>query len=205
MPPGFIFATRIENSIPTIQGGRIRMDEMEKCGHHEHCRTDFSLVKELDISFLRYGPPLHRTFLRADPYDWSFTDFAFNELRRLGVVPIVDLCHFGVPDWIGNFQNPDFPKLFGSYAAAFAERYPWVQLYTPVNEMYICALFSTLYGWWNEQLATDNAFVTALKGLVKANLLAMQAILVARPDAIFIQSESSAYFHADNPAAIGAA
>ena len=30
---------------------------------------------------------------------------------------IVDLCHFGVPDWIGNFQNSDWPKLFAEYAA----------------------------------------------------------------------------------------
>ena len=38
----------------------------------------------------------------------------FAELKRLNVIPIVDLCHFGVPDWIGNFQNPDFPELFAS-------------------------------------------------------------------------------------------
>jgi hypothetical protein len=30
----------------------------------------------------------------------------------MDVSPIVDLCHFGVPDWIGSFQNPDFPRLF---------------------------------------------------------------------------------------------
>ena len=30
----------------------------------------------------------------------------------------------------------------------------------------------------------------------------MQAILEVRPDAIFIQSESSEYFHADSPEAI---
>jgi beta-glucosidase/6-phospho-beta-glucosidase/beta-galactosidase len=90
------------------------------------------------------------------------------------MVPIVDLCHFGVPDWIGNFQNPDFPALFADYAGAFAERYPWVQLYTPINEMSICALFSALYGWWNEQGTTDRTFVTALKHIVKANVLAMQ-------------------------------
>ena len=68
------------------------------------------------------------------------------------IVPLADLCRFGVPDWIGNFQNPDFPALFADYARAFATRFPWVQLYTPVNEMYICALFSARYGWWNEQL-----------------------------------------------------
>jgi beta-glucosidase/6-phospho-beta-glucosidase/beta-galactosidase len=202
MTPGFIFATGIENSIPTIQGGKVRVDEMEKCGHYRHWRTDFELVQELGINFLRYGPPLHRTFLGPTHYDWSFADEAFCELERRDIVPIVDLCHFGVPDWIGNFQNPDFPELFASYARAFAERYPWVQLYTPVNEMFICAVFSAMYGWWNEQMRSDQAFVTALKHLVKANVLAMKCILKARPDALFVQSESSEYFHADSPAAI---
>jgi beta-glucosidase/6-phospho-beta-glucosidase/beta-galactosidase len=201
----FIFATGIENSNPTIRGGRLRVDEMEKCGHYKHWRTDFALVKDLGIRFLRYGPPLHRTYLGPGNYDWEFADQAFAELQRLDLVPIVDLCHFGVPDWIGNFQNPDFPKLFAGYARAFAQRFPWVQLYTPVNEMYICAKFSALYGWWNEQLTTDRAFVAALNNIVKANVLAMKAIIELRPDALFIQSESSEYFHAENPKAIGPA
>ncbi|HEY8048852.1 MAG TPA: family 1 glycosylhydrolase [Ramlibacter sp.] len=201
----FIFATGVENSIPTLRGGALRVDEMDKCGHYKHWRTDFALVKELGIRFLRYGPPLHKTYLGPGRYDWEFVDQAFAELQRLDIVPIVDLCHFGVPDWIGNFQNGDFPKLFAGYARAFAQRFPWVQLYTPVNEMYICAKFSALYGWWNEQLTTDRAFVTALKNIVKANVLAMQAIIELRPDALFIQSESSEYFHAENPKAIGPA
>jgi beta-glucosidase len=80
-----------------------------------------------------------------------------------------------------------------------------VQLYTPINEMFICATFSALYGWWNEQLTTDRAFVTALKHIVRANVLAMHAILKTRPDALFIQSESSEYFHAESPRAIKSA
>jgi beta-glucosidase/6-phospho-beta-glucosidase/beta-galactosidase len=202
---GFMFATGIENSIPTIEGGKVRVDEMEKCGHYKYWRTDFDLVQELGIRVLRYGAPLHTTWLGPDRYDWSFADETFGELRRRGIIPIVDLCHFGVPDWIGNFQNPDFPALLGTYARAFAERFPWIQLYTPVNEMSICALFSALYGWWNEQMTTDRAFVTALKHIVKANILAMREILQVRPDALFVQSESSEYYHADNPAAIGPA
>lgn len=178
------------------------MDEMAKCGHYQHWRTDFDCVQELGISYLRYGPPIHRTWLGADRYDWGFADETFHELRKRNIVVITDLCHFGVPDWIGNFQNPDLPELFAAYAGAFAARYPWVQLYTPVNEMFICAVFSALYGWWNEQQTTDGAFVTALKHIVKANVLAMRAVLRMCPDAIFIQSESSEYFHADNPKAI---
>jgi beta-glucosidase/6-phospho-beta-glucosidase/beta-galactosidase len=203
MGPGFIFATGIENSNPTIDHGRKRMDEMEKCGHYKHWRTDFSLVQDLGLRVLRFGPPLYRTFLGPSRYDWEFSDLTFNDLRQRDIAPIVDLCHFGVPDWIGNFQNPDFPALFAEYAGTFARRYPWIQLYTPVNEMSICALFSTLYGWWNEQLRTDQAYVTALKHMVKANILAMNAILEVRPDALFVQSESTEYFHAENPSAIG--
>ncbi|MFD1612196.1 family 1 glycosylhydrolase [Sphingomonas tabacisoli] len=178
---------------------------MEVCGHYKHWRTDFELLDDIGLQYLRYGPPIHTTFLGPGKYDWEFADMTFAELRRRDITPIVDLCHFGVPDWIGNFQNTDFPELFADYAAAFAERFPWVQLYTPVNEMFICATFSARYGWWNEQLSGDRPFVTALKNIVKANVLAMQCILKRRADAIFIQSESSEYFHAENPAAIGPA
>src|SRR5688572_15876872 len=202
MRPAFMFATGIENSSPTIKNGRERVDEMEKCRHYERWLDDFERVQELGLCFLRYGVPLYRVFLGPAKYDWSFSDMTFAELRRRDILPIVDLCHFGVPDWIGNFQNPDFPQLFAQYAEAFARRFPWIQLYTPVNEMFVCAVFSASYGWWNEQLRSDRAFVTALKHIVKANVLAMHAILKVRPDAIFVQSESSEYFHAESPAAI---
>jgi hypothetical protein len=43
--------------------------------------------------------------------------------------------------------------------------------------------------------------VTALKHLAKANLLAEEAILKVQPNALFIQSESSEYFHAADPTA----
>ncbi|MGI4879144.1 MAG: family 1 glycosylhydrolase [Janthinobacterium lividum] len=199
----FMFATGIENSYPMVGGKRV--DEMAKCRHYDHWQADFDAVEDLGIGFLRYGPPIHTTWLGDGKYDWSFTDAVFGDLLKRDITPIVDLCHFGLPDWLGNFQNPDFPALFARYAGDFAARFPWVQLYTPVNEMFICALFSAKYGWWNEALSSDIAFVTALKHIVRGNVLAMQSILDARPDAIFIQSESSEYYHADNPAAIGPA
>ena len=198
----FMFATGIENSIPVIGKDKKRIDELEKTGHYIHWKKDIDLVTEMGIHFLRYGPPLHKTFLGDNKFDWDFSDQTLQYIRKQQILPIVDLCHFGVPDWLGDFQNPDFPELFAKYAGTFARRYPWIQLYTPVNEMFICALFSAYYGWWNEQMTTDRSFVTALKILVKANILAMTAILEVRPDAIFIQSESSEYYHADNPKAI---
>ena len=59
----FMFSTGIENSYPTIQHGSIRIDELEKGGHYKHWETDFALLQDLDIRYLRYGPPIHRTWL----------------------------------------------------------------------------------------------------------------------------------------------
>lgn len=198
----FMFATGIENSYPTIalpDGRSTRVDEMEKCGHYGRWREDFELVASLGIGYLRYGSPYYRTHLGPGRYDWSFADETMNALRTLGITPIIDLCHFGVPDWIGSFQNPEWPPLFAEYARTFAQRFPWVRFYTPVNEIYVTATFSAQYGWWNERLHDDRAFVTALKHCCQANMLAMRAILTEQQRALFIQSESSEYYHAEEP------
>jgi beta-glucosidase/6-phospho-beta-glucosidase/beta-galactosidase len=198
----FVFATGIENSYPNIKlpdGTIKRVDEMEKCGHYQRWQEDFELVNEMGISFLRYGPPYYKTHLGPGKYDWYFTDDTFHRLKELHITPIVDLCHFGLPDWLGDFQNPDFPQYFAEYAREFALRFPYLQYYTPINEIFITAMFSAQYGWWNECLHDDRSFVTALKHLCKANILAMHEILKIQPGAVFIQSESSEYFHPVRP------
>ena len=197
----FMFATGIENSYPTvfIDGKKIRVDELEKTGHYQRWQEDFQLVKEMDIEFLRYGPPYYSTHIGPGQYNWAFADDTFARLKELGIAPIVDLCHFGVPDWLDSFQNPDFPQYFAEYALAFAQRYPHLKFYTPVNEIVVAASFSGQYGWWNESLANDKSFVTALKHLCKANVLAMEAISKVQPEVTFIQSESSEYFHPEDP------
>ncbi|MBY0528261.1 MAG: family 1 glycosylhydrolase [Gemmataceae bacterium] len=201
---GFMFATGIENSYPTIAGG-VRIDQMEKCGHYQRWRDDLELVRGLDLHYLRWGPALHRTFLGPAHYDWEWFDEVMDEMTGQDIHPLLDLCHFGVPNWLGNFQNEDFPHYFAEYAGACAHRYPHVKYWTPVNEILITTLFSAKYGWWNEMLTTDAAFVRATVNVCKANVLAMRAILKHVPDAVFIQSESSEYTHPSRPDLIKAA
>jgi beta-glucosidase/6-phospho-beta-glucosidase/beta-galactosidase len=195
----FAFATGIESSNPTIvnptTGQRLRRDLLDECGHYKLWRTDLQLVKELGAPCLRYGLPNHLIHLGPGRYDWAFADESLAEIRRLGITPILDLMHFGIPDWMGDFQNPEMPVHFAAYAGAVAQRYPWVRGYTPVNEIYVAARNSGWDGLWNERLRTERGFVTALKHLVAANLLAGAAIVKHRGNAIIVQSESAEYTH----------
>ena len=194
-PSPFLFDTGIENSYPTIAGG-VRIDQMEKCGHYARWEEDFALVRESGLNALRYGPPYYKVHVAPHRYDWDHADAQMARLRELGITVIADLCHFGVPSWLGGFQDPAFPVLIAEYARAFAKRYPWVRHFTPVNEIFVCASFSALRGWWNECEASDRAFATAMRNLCMAHELAVEAILSERPDAIIVQGESIEHFHA---------
>lgn len=195
-PRNFMFATGIECSYPTIEHGKLRRDELEECGHYEHWREDIGLVRELGLKYLRYGLPYYRINTARGQYDWSFADEVMAEMQKQKITPILDLMHFGVPDWIENYQNPELPVLFAEYADAVAERYPWVRYYTPINELYVTAKFSAKEGIWNEQRKDDKSFVTAVKHLVAANILAAHKIVRRRHNVVFVQSESAEYVHA---------
>src|SRR6266404_863453 len=87
----FMFAVGIECSCPVI-AGNVRVDQLRDTGHYELWQTDLKLVRELGLRYLRYGPPIYRIFKGKDEYDWSFLDPVMHEMRRLGIVPIIDLC-----------------------------------------------------------------------------------------------------------------
>ena len=175
------------------------MDQLQATSHMKHWRWDLDLVKQLRIKYLRYGPPLHKVFIGPGQYEWEFTDQVFERMRELGITPIVDLCHFGLPAWLGNFQNDEFPRYLAEYASAFAKRYGWIEYFTPVNEMFVAAKLSALHGTWNEQLRSEMAFVRATVNLARASVLMIDAIRSQSPEAIFITSESSEFVQACCP------
>lgn len=192
----FLFATGIENSYPLLPDGR-RIDQMDRCGHYARWEEDFELVRELGLSALHYGPAYYRAHLAPDHHDFASVDEQMHRLRALEIEVVADLCHHGVPTWLGGFQDAAFPVLFAEYARAFARRYPWVRFFTPISEIFHSASCSALRGWWNECLTSDAAFVRALRNLCLAHELAVEAILGERPDAVIVQSEALEYFHAE--------
>jgi beta-glucosidase/6-phospho-beta-glucosidase/beta-galactosidase len=123
-------------------------------------------------------------------------------MQREGIVPIVDLLHFGLPDDVRGFGDSSFPERFAAFVAAFAERYPWARYYTPVNEPLITALFSARLGYWNERASDDRSFVRAMLNVARCAVRGSEEIRACRPDAVFLQSDSCEAYHPVHPDAI---
>lgn len=199
---GFVVATGIECSAPTIAGG-VRQDELRKTGHWQRYAEDLELVASYGIRYLRYGVPFHVVANDPDPrrFDWAWIDDAMRVLRGNGIEPILDLLHFGLPDDIRAVGDPALPGRYEAYVRAVIERYPWVRYYTPVNEPFVTAWFSAKEGYWNERRRDDAAFVAALDSIVTCVVRGMEIIREARPDAIFVQSDACDSYTPAHPAA----
>ena len=197
---GFVLASGIECSAPTVAGARV--DELEKTGHYQNLERDLRLVADLGLRYLRYGIPFHRVNPAPGRFDWAFADRALEGLHAHGIIPIVDLMHFGVPDDIGNYQNQALPDRFAAYAAAFADRYPWVRYCTLVNEPVITATFSARFGYWNEQRKDDRSFTRALLNVARCVVLGAEQVGQRRPDALFLQSDSCESYRPTHPSAV---
>jgi dTDP-4-dehydrorhamnose reductase len=86
-------------------------------------------------------------------------------------------------------MDPRFPDKFAHFARKVAERYPWIDAYTPINEPLTTARFSGLYGHWYPHRQDENSFVTILLNELRATVLAMQAIRKVNSQATLIQTE----------------
>jgi beta-glucosidase len=201
---GFVVGSGIECSAPLIAGGH-RQDELLKTGHWTRVEQDLALVASFGIRYLRYGVPFHVVDAVAGRYDWTWTDGALNALRAAGLEPIADLLHFGVPDDLMGIGDPRLPARYLAYVTAFAERYPWVRYYTPVNEPQVTATLSANHGWWNEQATDGRSWIRAIDNVATCAALAMNGIRERRADAVFVQSDACESFLPANAAAVDAA
>jgi dTDP-4-dehydrorhamnose reductase len=70
-----------------------------------------------------------------------------------------------------------------------AERYPWIEHWTPVNEPLTTARFSGLYGHWYPHGRNYPTFLRALANQCRGTLQAMRAIRKVIPHAKLVQTE----------------
>ena len=170
------------------EGRVVRVDQYAASRHMELLDRDLGDVADLGVRVWRYGMPWRLAEPSPGVYDWTRWDRALDACRRHGLEPVVDLCHFGLPDHFGGFCEPEWVDGFVNYVEAFLARYPEPRWFTPVNEPGITALFSARMGMWNDRLATEDDYFTALGNITLANLEALSRIRADR-DGWWIGSE----------------
>ncbi|GAB3279532.1 family 1 glycosylhydrolase [Larkinella harenae] len=175
--------------------GDTYQDQLRRNGHHHRCE-DLDQLAELGIKTLRYPLLWERTArCHIDQPDWQWGDERLNRLRQVGIRPIVGLVHHGCGPDYATFAGTGFEQQLPQYARQVAERYPWVDAYTPVNEPLTTARFSGLYGHWYPHAHCPKEFIILLLRQCKATVLAMQQIREVRPDAQLIQTEDLGQTH----------
>ncbi|HYV97086.1 MAG TPA: family 1 glycosylhydrolase [Gemmatimonadaceae bacterium] len=170
-------------------------DQLERSGH-AHRANDLDRIAALGIRTLRY-PVLWERVAPAglDGADWEWPRERLARLQQLGIAPIVGLLHHGSGPRETSLIDPHFPKKFAAYARAVAERFPDVEMYTPINEPLTTARFSGLYGHWHPHARNGRVFARALLNQLRGIVLAMREIRDVNSAARLVQTEDLGKAH----------
>ncbi|HZX31369.1 MAG TPA: family 1 glycosylhydrolase [Rhodocyclaceae bacterium] len=165
------------------------IDQVVATGHQDRI-SDLDRFAALGLKAMRY-PVLWERIApdRPDRCDWSWTDERLARLRDLGIRPILGLVHHGSGPRYTSLADPGFARGLAEFAARVAERYPWAEDWTPVNEPLTTARFSGLYGHWYPHGRDARTFFRLLMNELEGTRLAMDAIRAVNPLARLIQTD----------------
>lgn len=164
-------------------------DQSEYSGHYTR-KDDVDLIASLGIKMLRYPVLWEKHQPHKDTLiDWSFVEPNLLRLKELQVEPIAGLVHHGSGPRFVNFFDGSFEAGVASYAKMVAEKFPWLEYYTPINEPLTTARFCGLYGHWYPHENNEYSFYRILLSECKATVMAMKAIREVNPNAKLIQTE----------------
>lgn len=169
-------------------------DQVAWSGHADR-PDDLERMAALGIRTLRY-PVLWEWAVDDDPGGWSWADDRLPQLRDLGVRPVVGLVHHGSGPRHTRLDAPTFAAGLARFAGRLAERFPWLDLFTPVNEPLTTARFAGLYGHWFPHGRDNATFARALLNQCRAVVLAMRAVRRVNPFARLVQTEDLGQTHA---------
>jgi dTDP-4-dehydrorhamnose reductase len=170
-------------------------DQLERSGHCERPK-DLDRFHALGITTLRVPVLWERLAPDApESIDWQKTDAALSRLRSLGVRPIVGLVHHGSGPRYTSLIDDAFPLKLAAFARRVAERYPWIDLYTPVNEPLTTARFSGLYGAWYPHGRDERVFARILINECRAIARAISALREVNARARLVQTEDIGHIY----------
>lgn len=199
----FLWSAGIEDTFithPWPATGRT-LDEYELTGHYERWREDLELFAQLGVKTVRYGIPWHRINPEPNRWDWSFADRTLETLLELGISPIVDLVHYGLPPWIrGAYLNPEFPQFMEEYAGRVAKRFRGrIHCYTPLNEPRVTAWYCGKLGWWPPALRGWRGFVQVMHAVCRGMVQTVHRLNSVDPENLPVQVDATDLYETNDP------
>lgn len=161
------------------------------CEHFTRYPQDIALLAEAGLNTYRYSVE----WSRVEPAEGSFDPAALDHYRAMtqavvdaGVIPMVTLNHFTVPQWFaarGGWTSPDAPAVFGRYCEqvvrAIGELVPW---WCTINEPGNVAVGGYLgaLGWPPGTQSYDD-WKRATRGLTEGHRRALAVVKSLHPTA----------------------
>jgi beta-glucosidase/6-phospho-beta-glucosidase/beta-galactosidase len=199
----FIWATGIEDTFVTAAHPITsrHIDEYELTGHYSRWQEDIQLVAQTGVKMCRYGIPWHKIQPEKNRWQWDWTDQVLEAFDKIQVHPIIDLVHYGLPDWIDPaYLHPDFPSYMQEYAVRVAERYKKILWYTPLNEPRIAAWYCGKLGWWPPFKRGWSGFLSILIQISRGVILTMKGLREVNPEIVCVNVDATDVYRADHPA-----
>jgi beta-glucosidase/6-phospho-beta-glucosidase/beta-galactosidase len=174
-----------------------RTDILETTRHIERWQDDLDMLRDAELSDLRYSAPWHRIERQPGEFDFSWLDGPMQYMRDNGMRPVVDLLHHtSFPDWLKEgFANPDFPRLYTRFVSRFMRRYDWVDTYTIFNEPLATTLMCSCIGAWYPFRKSDNAFVRMALNVAGAICSVEETIRNFQPDYTSVYIDTCEFHH----------
>lgn len=171
-----------------------RLDEYELINHYQKWNEDLSLLKTLPISALRWGIPWYKANPEPGKFDFSWSERVIDRMLELGIEPILDLVHYGTPDWMDeSFLHPDYPQRVAEFTQAvlntFSDR---IVKITPNNEPYTAAEFCGLRGEWPPYGDEDRVFLRIMNQIGRGVMKTCALLQEYNKEAVHVEVASYA-------------
>lgn len=202
-PDAFWWATGIEDTFitaPWPKTGRT-LDAYELTDHYGRWDEDLRLMADLGVRTARYGVPWHQINPAPGQWDWSFADKTLSRLLELGIDPIVDLVHYGLPPWIENaYFHPDFPQYMAEYAGRVAERFRGsIFAYTPLNEPRVTSWYCGKLGWWPPFARGWRGFVKVMLAVSRGMVQTVERLRSVDPEIVPVHVDATDLYESADP------
>ena len=200
LPDSFEWLAGIEDTFitaPSPKTGRT-LDEYELTEHYARWRDDVGLFAELGLKAVRYGVPWHIVNPAPGRWDFTWVDGPLERLLELGIQPVVDLVHYGLPAWIdGAYLHPDYDHFVAEYAARVAERYKGrIYTYTPLNEPRIAGWYCGRLGWWPPARRGWRGFVSVMLAVCRGIVRTVEAQRAVDPEIVHAHVDATDLYEA---------